>query len=343
MKKRPTQTDVARLAGVSRATVSYVLNDLNGKAPVSTETRLRVLDIIEKLGYQPDARAQSLRSGNSKAIGLLIPDIHNPHFWRAVEGVESEARRTGYDLLLAHSDADLSLEDYCIQAISRRTISGLIIIRTTKALSPKTSKRLLASGRPIVEHGVAESQFDCIVSNYRKGTQDVMAHLLVKGHRHFCFIHGVAMPGIGVDRLDVYLKVLIEAGISEQHRQVEPCGITTEDGYQAALRVLGRKPRPSALVVINDLLAIGVMRAAADLGLRIPDDVSVASFDDLPIARYLNPRLTSVYRDTRAEGQQAAKLLFERMEYPGTPSRTVEMPTKLIVRESTGFAPQDSK
>jgi LacI family transcriptional regulator len=336
MKKRPTQSDVARLAGVSRATVSYVLNDANGKAPVSTETRARVLEVIEELGYQPDTRAQSLRSGDSKTIGLLIPDIHNPHFWQAVEGVENEARRAGYDVLLAHSDADVSLEDYCIQAISRRTISGLIVIRTTRALSPKTVKSLLASGRPIVEHGVVESQFDCIVSNYGKGTREVMRHLLDYGHQNFCFINGVSMPGVGVDRLDVYLQVLTEAGVAEPHRRIENCGITTEDGYQAALRVLNSHPRPSALVVINDLLAIGVLRAAADLGLRVPEDLSVASFDDLPVSRYLNPRLTSVYRDTRAEGQQAAKLLFERLSHPDLPTRTVEMPTRLVVRESTG-------
>ena len=337
--KRPTQSDVAKRAGVSRATVSYVLNDRNGNVTISTETKLRVLQVIDELGYQPDTRAQSLRSGDSKTIGLLIPDIHNPHFWQTVEGVEEEARKAGYDLLLAHSNANQDLEDYCLQSLSRRTISGLIIIKATNALSSKTRKQLLQSGRPIVECSDSPSEFDAIITHYRNATKEAMRHLLELKHRHFAFINGVAQLVVGFDRLEPYDEILASAGIPEQHRNVIHCGISPEDGYQAAYGLLTQENRPTAIVAINDLLAIAVLRAAADLGLKVPEDLSVVGFDDIALARYLNPRLTTVFRETRAEGQQATKLLLERLKNPTIPIRTLSMPAKLVVRESTGPAP----
>ncbi len=337
--KRPTQSDVAKRAGVSRATVSYVLNDRSGDVAISTETRLRVLQIIDELGYQPDTRAQSLRSGDSKTIGLLIPDIHNPHFWQTVEGVEEEARKAGYDLLLAHSNANLNLEDYCIQSLSRRTISGLIIIKATNALSSKTQKRLLQSGRPVVECSDSPSQFDAIITHYRDATREAMRHLLDHGHKSFAFINGVAQLVVGVDRLEPYHDMLDAAGIAKSEHNVINCGIAPEEGYQTAYKLLQTENRPTAIVAINDLLAISVLRAAADLGLKVPEDLSVVGFDDIELARYLNPRLTTVFRETKAEGQQATKLLLERLKNPSLPIRTLSMPAKLVVRESTGPAP----
>lgn len=337
--KRPTQSDVAKQAGVSRATVSYVLNDRNGNMAISHETRLRVLQVIEELGYQPDTRAQSLRSGDSKTIGLLIPDIHNPHFWQTVEGVEEEARKAGYDLLLAHSNANINLEDYCIQSLSRRTISGLIIIKANKALSPKTQKRLLASGRPVVECSDSPSEFDAIITHYRDATREALRYLLELGHRRFAFINGVAELVVGVDRLEPYHEVLSQAGIPEAEHNVINCGITPEEGYQAAMQLLTQIPRPTAILAINDLLAIAVLRAATDLSLKIPQDLSVMGFDDIDLARYLSPRLTTVFRETKFEGQQATKLLIERLNNPELPIRVLSLPAKLVIRESTGKAP----
>ena len=330
--KRPTQADVARIAGVSRATVSYVLNEPDN-ITISPETRERVLEAIQSLGYEPDTRAQSLRSGDSKTVGILIPDIHNPHFWQVVEGVEEEASKAGYDLLLAQSSSSQSKEDYALQALSRRTISGLIVIKSMVDLHPATLKRLKASKRPIVEYREEAAQFDCIVTNYRQGTHELMSYLLELGHRRFAFVNGVSGPGVGADRLDVFKQMLQAAGLPFQ---VEACGITTEDGYRVAHKILSQTVRPTALVVINDLLAYGVLRAAADVGLRVPEDVSVASFDDLPVSSYFIPRLTTVQRDTRADGRAALRLLLERQAQPDLPLRAVKMPTKFIVRESTG-------
>ncbi|MEZ4608260.1 MAG: substrate-binding domain-containing protein [Deinococcales bacterium] len=265
--------------------------------------------------------------------------MHNPHFWQTVEGVEEEARKSGYDLLLAHSNANQDLEDYCLTSLSRRTISGLIIIKATHAFSAKSKKRLLQSGRPIVECSDNPSPFDSIVTHYRDATQEAMRYLLALGHRRFAFINGVAHLVVGTDRLEPFHATLSEAGIAMSERSVINCGITPEDSYQAAYQLLKHLQRPTAVVVINDLLAIGVLRAAADLGLAIPKDLSVLGFDDIPIARYLNPRLTTVHRDTKAEGQQATRMLLERLANPNLPVRTLTMPAKLILRESIGPVP----
>lgn len=336
--KRPTQADVALAAGVSRATVSYVLNDQQGRVPISVETRERVMEVMKALGYEPDARAQSLRSGDSKTIGLLIPDIHNPHYWQMIDGIEEETHKAGYDLIVAHSSVDKAREEYLIKALSRRTISGLILVTAQHSLSDYLIERLRASGRPVV--GVDAPGFDYNATDYRQGTREVLKHLLKLGHERFAFINGVADLKIGLDRLEVYVQMLRSRRIPETSRLVETCGFEVEDGYRAALRVLSRKPRPTALVVINDLLAIGALRAAKDLGLQIPKDVSVASFDDLPISSYLVPRLTTVRRDNRAIGQAVTKLLLERLKNPKRLPQRLELPTELIVRESTGPAPE---
>jgi LacI family transcriptional regulator len=341
LNKRPTQTDVAKVAGVSRATVSYVLNDMESNIPISTETRQRVLSAISQLGYEPDTRAQSLRSGDSKIIGLLIPDIHNPHYWQMVDGIEEETYKAGYDLILAHSSVNRAREEDCIKALSRRTMSGLIIVTSQNYLAENLIERLRASGRPVV--AVDAPGFDYSATDYRQGTHELLNYLLKLGHQKFAFINGVADMKVGLDRLEVFVQLLTEKGFPKAHRHVENCGFEIEDGYQAALRVFSKKPRPTALIVINDLLAIGAIRAASDLGLHVPNDVSIASFDDLPISSYIVPRLTTVRRDNKAIGQAMTRMLLERLKDPKRPQQKLELPTEFIIRESTARAPKPSK
>jgi LacI family transcriptional regulator len=341
LNKRPTQSDVARAAGVSRTTVSYVLNDPAGNIQITAETRKKVAKAAERLGYQPDSRAQSLRSGDSRTIGLLIPDIHNPHYWQVVEGVEEQAYEKDYDVLLVVSSLDQRREDRCLQALSRRTISGLLVMRTFSFKS-ETVKRLLASGQPVIEIGSPGPLFgfDRVHADYSQGMKDLLAYLLGLGHERFAFINGVAEPALGKDRLEVYHQTLKEGGIARQQALVINCGSTTEDGYQATRILLEKKQRPTAIIAINDFLALGVMRAVFDANLQIPEDISVASFDDLPMSRYLKPRLTTVGRDTKALGQLSAKVLIERLEGEARPPQILNVPTHLVIRESTGAAPK---
>ena len=353
--KRPTQTDVARLAGVSRATVSYVLNGVaHDRVPISEETRERVLAVVEELGYEPDARAQALRSGHTNTIGLIIPDIRNPHFWQAADGVEQELRASGYHLLLSSADLSPEYGEDVFKQLSRRRIDGLILLSSHIFQSEGAQKiltQLLKRRFPIARIG-EHPTIDCVASNYEAATREAIAYLLSLQHRRIGLIYGVRppwdtigsadLPGDsagGMDRLFPYRDCLRAAGLPVDPALIVTCGMTIEDGYQAALQLLKLPARPTALLVINDLLAIGALRAAGDLGLRVPADLSVLGYDDIPLASYLAPRLTTSSKDMVRVGREAAKLLLARIRDPDRPHQRVDIQARFIIRESTGPAP----
>jgi LacI family transcriptional regulator len=344
--KRPTQVEVARRAGVSRATVSYVLNGLsNSRVPISDETRQRVMLAITELGYVPDASAQALRSGSTHTIGLIIPDMHNPHFWQTADGVEQAARAGGYHLLLSSTDLNPQVGQDVLRDLSRRRIDGLIVmgsIINRSEVAQSTLSELQARQLIIVEiadHLNTDYDFDCVWSDYREATEKLMSHLLSLGHRRIGLIYGVGAPDLGLDRLQPYQASLRAADLPLDPELVVECGTTIEAGYQGARQLLSRAAPPTAIIAINDLLAIGVLRAGSDLGLRVPADLSLASYDDIPAAQYLVPRLTTASKDAFRLGQEAVRLLLARLEDPGQSRQTQVVPVQVFFRESTGPVP----
>jgi LacI family transcriptional regulator len=339
---RPTQVDVARLAGVSRATVSYVLNgQTEGRVPISEETRQRVLEAIEELGYEPDARAQALRSGNTNTIALIIPDLRNPHFSEYATGIEEAARAAGYHLLLSSTTMN---DEYAVEIfkdLARRRFDGLILASSFILESKEaqaTLDQVRKRGLPIVEmsenYGV-----DSISSEYRDATKEVMSYLLSLGHRRIAFINGVGGHELGQDRLEPYKASLKDANIPIETELIADCGPTIDDGYEAAKILLELPSRPTAIVAINDLLAMGVLRAAWDLGVQVPNDLSIVGFDDIAMAKYIVPRLTTVTKNAHSLGMRAFEALLERMRNPDLPRQVIHGSTTLIIRESTGPAP----
>ncbi|MBN1217482.1 MAG: LacI family DNA-binding transcriptional regulator [Anaerolineae bacterium] len=355
--KRPTQVDVARLAGVSRATVSYVVNGLAvSQVPISEATRRRVLEAIEELGYEPDARAQALRSGSTQTVGLILPDIHNPHFWQTADGVEQELRAAGYHLLLSSADLNPDYGEEIFKELSRRRTDGLILMSALIFQSEGAQKiltQLLKRRFPIAKIG-EHPTIDCVVSNYEAATREAMAYLLALQHRRIGLIYGVRPPwddGLetadllpvdsagGLDRLLPYQDCLQAASLPVDPELIVTCGTTIEDGYQAALQLLKLPVRPTALLAINDLLAIGALRAASDLGLRVPADLSLVGYDDIPLTRYLTPRLTTSSKDMIKVGREVVKLLLARIQDPDRPHQRIDVQAQFIIRESTGPAP----
>lgn len=341
--KRPTQVDVARLAGVSRATVSYVVNgQADGRIPISQETRDRVLEAVQQLGYEPDARARALRSGSTRTIGAIIPDIRNPHFWEYADGIEKEARASGYRILLSSTSLNQDYEEDTLKDLAQRRIDGLILQGSFTTQSRKTNKtlaRLVKRRLPIVKIGEPTGTVDSVWSDYCSVTQEIMDYLLSLQHRRIGMIYGIKPPIVAEDRLIPYKECLQAAGLPVDQALIAQCGPTIENAYQAAHELLQLQSRPSALIAINDMLAVGVLRAAADLGLRVPTDLSLVSYDDIPMAKYLVPRLTTVSKEAVQFGQEAVRLLLARIEEPDRPIQHIDMPIRLIVRESTGPAP----
>ncbi|MBX3051248.1 MAG: LacI family DNA-binding transcriptional regulator [Caldilineaceae bacterium] len=325
------------MAGVSRATVSYVINNRTDIA-ITNGTRSRVLDAVAKLNYAPDARAQSLRSGGSNAVGLLIPDLHNPHYWSIVQGVEDTVRENGYDLLLTSTSLNPEREARTLAGLTGRRVDALILILSFLEQSKTSLTHLAANAYPVVTLGNASLNVDAVVTTYRTATAQIMAHLLQLGHTRIGFIFGVGSKELATNRMEVYEQSLAAAGIPIDKSLIDYSGPRIEDGYQAAQRLLSRTPRPTALLVINDWLAIGALRAVGEAGLRLPEDISVASFDDTEMAAFLNPPLTSVRSNGYTLGSEAATLALERIRQPDRPIRRVQIEAELVVRGSTGPA-----
>jgi LacI family transcriptional regulator len=335
MKRRPTQSDVAQRAGVSRAVVSYVLNNV-GNNQVSTETRLRVQAAIIELGYQPNAMAQSLRSGTTHTIGLLIPDMDNPHYWQIAKAVEQEVQQHDHDLLLMSSALDYQSELRGIQVLARRRVDGLVLIVSYVDRMRAEIQRLVQRQKPLVLLHGGIDEVDHIQIESEAGIVALMNHLFSQGHRRIGFICGVAHAQLAHERLTIFRQQMDAAHIDDYARDILWCGTRIEDGYRAATDLLRRDTPPTALVVINDLLAMGALRAAADLHLRVPDDVSIASFDNTTLALHVNPRLTTVALDATELGRAAARMVFQRIAAPTLPVQAHPLANYLIVRDSTG-------
>jgi LacI family transcriptional regulator len=342
---RPTQVDVARLAGVSRATVSYVLNGAtDGRVPISAETQRRVLAAIQELDYEPDARAQALRSGNTKTIAFIVPDLRNPHFCEYATGIEQEARASGYHVLLSSTALNDEYAVDIFKDLARRRIDGLILASSfiLESDEAQTTLALIRErGLPIVElsdiYGV-----DSIAADYRDATKEVISYLLSLQHRRIGLITGMGGVGgheLANDRLEAYRASLNAANLPIDPDLIVECGPTIEDGYQASSKLLRLASRPTAIISINDLLAIGALRAAVDSGMRVPNDLSLVGYDDIPMANYLVPRLTTVTKEAPLLGRKAFAMLMARIQNPDLPTQRIQNPARLIIRESTGRAP----
>lgn len=297
------------------------------------------MNAVADLGYEIDARAQSLRSGDTKTIGILVPLYENPFFWQLLTGISNEAEACGYNLLLSHSALTPEQEHHSLRELAQKRVDGLILMVSTRFLPTQVVKQLRKSGRPSVEITSTWSEFDYVNQGYAEGARALMAHLFELGHVHIGFVYGVAHVSQGHDRLLTYRDVLQQAGLPADDTYVQMCGPSMKEGYQAAVHLLKRPDRPTALLVINDLLALAVLRAAADLGLKVPEDLSVASFDNIPFASYAVPRLTTIATEPEQSGRDAVRVLLRRLHEPERPQEVVHCRWELLIRESTGRAP----
>jgi len=272
-------------------------------------------------------------------VGVIIPVIQNPFFWQMLSGISESLQGAGYSLHLSHYPLDVQQETNTLRQLKRQPVDGFILLAAAKYLPPRLIDYLRKAGRPVVEITAARAEFDHVVHTYASGTRTLMAHLLELGHRRIGFVYGVAREVQGFDRLLVYREMLQEAGSGGNESYEAHCGERLEDAYQAAHALLSCPERPTALLVINDMLAIAVLRAAHDLGLMVPRDLSVASFDDIPFSSYTSPRLTTVSGKAEESGRMAVELLLKRLAEPDLPQQVTTADVQLIVRESTGPAP----
>lgn len=333
----PTMHDVARLAGVSQSTVSRVLNDTVSHVPISEDTRRRILDAVEKLGYQPNMIAKSLRTQRTQMIAVMIGDISNAFYHPIVRAVQDTAGARDYDVLISNGDHLYENELRFIETVLRRPVDGVIM--APHRLTTDDLDRFIKRSRiPVVALGaqVRHPMIDVVGGTSEPATYEAVTWLIEqKGHRRIGFM-GVAgdMPP-GPPRLRGYERALADHNLPIEPNYIQKVEFTMAGGQRAMYALLRQEQPPSAIFACNSLMAIGAIKTAKAAGFRVPQDFSVMGFDDIPEATIIDPQLTIVARDLPTIGHQLAEILFERMDGQVTgPGRFFQSQWKLVERES---------
>ena len=324
--------DVARLAGVSSATVSRVLAD---KPHVRPELRERVLSAVRTLGYQPNRVARSLRVQRTNIIGLTISDIQNPFFTALVRGVEDVAYAAGYAVFLCNSDEDPAKEQMYLDLMRAERVAGVVVTPTSHTLG--ASEQLLEAGVPLVtvDRRLSDNRIDTVVIDNVAAAYALTKHLLEDGYRRI----GAILPSMTIttarERKDGYVKALAEHDLTADPSLVRSGAPTSEEGYRLTKELIEHPDRPEALFTANNMLTIGALKAISDHKLSIPDDIALVTFDDLDwMAAFSTLSLTTMKQPTYELGKIAATLLLERLAQPSRPPREVVLHPELRVGQS---------
>jgi DNA-binding LacI/PurR family transcriptional regulator len=334
--KPATMRDVARLAGVSQPTVSRVLNNRNS-TPVSDKTRQRVLAAAQALKYRPNDIARSLRTRRTHTIALLIADISNGFYHPLARAVQDVARLHNYEVFISNSDHLYANEKLFCEVVSRRSVDGVIMVPihlTTEELA----QFLAETDIPITVLGeqIDHPMIDVVFANDKQATYEATCWMIAeRGYTSLGFIGARDDLPPGPRRLEGFERALKEFGVTLDPRFLLKGDFTLESGVEAAHALLSVGDLPRALFVVNDLMAIGVILTLQEAGYRIPDDIAVMGFDDIPEAKMIRPKLTTIAQNPRDMGQKLAEALFERIESSTIiPRRILESPLHLIVRDS---------
>jgi LacI family transcriptional regulator len=335
-----TMQDVARRAQVSAATVSHVLNKTRF---VNPETSARVLAAIEELQYELNGAARSLRTRTTFTLALIVPDVANPFFPEVAVVIQQEAARLGYDVVIYSIDvphgSSADLLQHYLRAIRRKRYDAVIYAETA-LISEELRQQLIDSGTPVILiGGTPHPHADRVYIDNYAAARDVITYLSDKGHRTIAHIGGAPGMASSLERERGYRDGLMDAGLPVSPDLIIPGTFLFDGGYAAAQQLLTRSPRPSAIFAANDLTAVGAAVACIDASVRVPDDVAIVGFDDVALASYVRPTLTTVYHGQREIGREAVRLAVsastrslagDSLEQ----KETVIVPHRLIARSS---------
>lgn len=335
LSRRATIKDVAEMAGVSRSTASRALT---GRGYVATAVRERVLDAAKELRYVPDATARYLKQQVSLSLGVLVSDLRNSFYARLAAGAGSAARGQGYSMVLAEDGGSADDQVEAAETFVAMRVAGVVVTPVSSDVSTYLSRHKV----PVVEvdRQFAAGACDAVVVDNRHASQRVTDRLIELGHRRIALFIDETTWTTGRERHAGYQAALAEAGIPLDPDLVVSSGWDVDASRAAAVALLRGERRPTAIFAANNVLAEGVWRAANDVGLSIPDDVSLVSFDDAPWMSLVTPGLTAVAQDEGALGETAVRRLLERIAAPESNPVTVMMSTKVVDRGSTRTVPE---
>lgn len=325
--------DVAREAGFSISTVSRVIQ---GASNVLPETRAKIEEAIHKLGYHPNRLAQQFRAQQTKAILVIVPEIGNPFFTDILKGIESVAEKNDFNILLTDSHADRRIENRCYEMLSQKLVDGII---TFSIGIPKDDLRQLAAQYPIVI-GIryfSDNSVPNVTIDNLKAVKDITSYMLNLGHKRICYLAGPANIPIYQDRILGYMEALKEREIPVDHDLIVNCTPDVQGGYDAISSMLHDADRKfSAIVASGDIMAIGAIRALKDHGLKVPDDMAISGFDDIPFAALVSPSLTTVRQPRYQIGVRTMEKLLDLIAGKTLVSNRDVLNYELVIRESSG-------
>jgi len=334
-KRRNDIRTVAARAGVSIATVSRTIN---GLPSVDAKFAKEVWRAVRELGYQPNSQARALVSGRSRLFGLIISDITNPFFPELIQNFEDIAVKFGYEILIGSTAHDPKLMERVIDRMLQRNVEGAAVM--TFGVEETVIDRLAGRRLPLVFIDMAPNAegMSSLTVDYAKGIGQAVQHLVVLGHSRIGFIAGPAGLHSAILREQAFRSAMIDIGLSPPARHIVRGDHTLEGGTEAMAALLRLEVPPTAVMCSNDMTAIGVLHAAVDAGFKVPEQMSVIGFDDIHIARYMIPPLTTIQLSCRDLAQTALEALRACVEHDRENRfRNYQISTQLIVRRSTGI------
>lgn len=328
-----TMRDIAEHAGVSLSTVSHVVNETRY---VSDDVRHRVLSAMVELDYRPNELARSLRRGQTNTIGLILPDSANPYFAEIGQSIELAAFENNFSVILCNTEGSVEREDLYVDVLRKKQVDGIIFVAAGERSD--SVRDLIKRQFPVVlidrqQPGIELAAVH--VDNY-SGGQEATQHLIDLGHTRVACITGPHNITPSADRVTGYLNALEEAGLPVDEQLIEPGTFRASSGYAATLKLLQLPDPPTAIFACNDMMAIGVLRAAAETGRRVPDDLAIVGFDDVELASYTIPPLTTVAQPTDEMGQKAVEMLLGAVKDKRHPRQSTILKAELVVRASSG-------
>ena len=325
--------DVALRAQVSTTTVSHVVNRTRF---VSDKVRAEVEAAIRELGYVPSAVARSLKSNTTKTIGMLIPNCSNPYFAEIVRSVEDHCFGAGYTLILCNTDDDPHRQGVYLQVLSEKRIDGMIIISTGEDEALRRSLQGLPIPTVLLDREIDEVHCDLVETAHLQGGVMATQHLIDLGHRRIACLSGPADLNPSAQRIEGWRTALAQSGLTAQAQDLLwHSDFTSQGGFTAMQSILASPQPPTAVFVCNDLMCIGALSAAHEAGVRVPQDMSLIGFDDIELARFASPALTTIAQPKHRIGVAAVDMLLERIQGGRVQARKVLFQPALVVRHST--------
>lgn len=338
----PTLLDIAKIAKVAPMTVSRVIND---SGYVSAEVRKRVQKAIDKMEYHPNALARSLKCQRTHVVGILLPDIKNPFSAELAGSIQQVLLERGYSAFISTTEQSLQREQAALRAFFDHRVAGIVVATLETKSGDEALERFTRRGMPIVVVGREPGLpiIDRVTANHWRGAFDAVEHLILQGHKRIGYIGASAPHARRLRRFQGFCDALHEHGLRLHEEWIVgpaddsgPGYSTLADGYQAMQRLLEGPTKPTAVFARNDFTAMGAISAARDRGVNIPNDIGIVGFDNVPLAAFTTPPLTTVDQPTGEQGRQAALMLLERIEGEvEAEHREVCFDCRLIVRGST--------